>query len=158
MERDSPGLNLKRRQAAKDIEAAEERLYLSDAAMAQIADQNGKLLKKRFDSWVKEQRSFMEGTAGASGPIAQVRDLVSGLDFPERISRVMARPEGGDDVHLIVVHEYETHGEAFEASKFCFGAVQDGVPGSSLGFSYVKSERFAAEDYLGFVDVLPRPG
>ena len=148
---------MKRRQATKDTAAAEERLYLSDAVMAQIADQNGKLLKKGFGSWVKEQRSFTE-SAGASEEIAQIRGLVSGLDFPERISRVMARPEGGGDFHMIVVHEYETHGEAFEASKRCFGAVQDGVPGSRLGFSYVKSESFAAEDYLGCVDVLPRPG
>ena len=153
MERGSPGLNLKRRQATKDIAAAEECLYLSDATMAQIADQNGKLLKKGFDSWVKEQRSFMDGSAGASEEIAQIRSSVSGLNFPERISRVMARPEGDGAVHVIVVHEYETHGEAFEASKICFGAVEDGVPGSRLGFSYVKSEHFAAEDYLGFVDV-----
>lgn len=158
MERGSPGLNLKRSRATKDIAAVKERLYLSDAAMAQIADQNDKLLKKGFDSCVKRQRSFMDGSAGASYVIEQVRDLVSGQKFPERISRVMARPEGEGDVHVIVVHEYETHAEAFEASRICFGAVKDGVPGSSLGFSYVESDRFEAKDYLGFVDVLPRPG
>lgn len=155
MERGSPGLNLKRRQAAKDTEAAKEYLYLSDATMAQIADQNDKLLKKGFDSWLERQRSFMDGSAGAPEEIAQIRGLASVLNFPERISRVMARPEGEGAVHVIVVHEYETHGEAFEASRICFGAVEDGVPGSRLGFSYVKSEQFEAKDYLGFVDVLP---
>ena len=97
----------------------------------------------------------MDGSAAAPEVIAQIRGFVSGLRFPERISRVMARPEGEGAVHVIVVHEYETHAEAFEASRICFGAVEDGVPGSRLGFSYVKSERFAAEDYLGFLDVLP---
>ena len=73
---------MKRSLTAKDIEAVKECLYLSDAAMAQIADQNGKLLKKGFDSWVKRQRSFMDGPAGASYVIEQVRDLVSGQKFP----------------------------------------------------------------------------
>lgn len=155
MESSSPDLNLERRQATRDAVEAKECLYLSEATMAQIADQNGKILKRDFDSWVKTQRSFMDGSAAAPEVIAQIRGLVSGLNFPERISRVMARPEGEGAVHVIVVHEYETHAEAFEASRICFGAVEDGVPGSRLGFSYVKSERFAAEDYLGFLDVLP---
>ena len=146
---------MKRRQATRDAVEAKECLYLSEATMAQIADQNGKILKRDFDAWVKTQRSFMDGSAGASEEITQIRSFVSGLNFPERISRVMARPEGEGAAHVIVVHEYETHGEAFEASRICFDAVEDGVPGSRLGFSYVKSEQFEAKDYLGFVDVLP---
>lgn len=88
--------------------------------------------------------------------ITQVRDFVAGLHFPERISRVMARPGVGGSVEMLVVHEYETHGEAIKAARVDFGAVEDRVPGAYFEFFYVKSEQFEAEDYVGFVDVLPR--
>ena len=58
---------------------------------------------------------------------------------------------------MLVVHEYETHGEAVEAARGGIGAVEDGVPGARLEFCYVRSDQFAAKDYPGFVDVLSRP-
>lgn len=157
MENRPPDLNLERWHAAKGTAAAEEGPYLSDADMAQIADQNAEILKKRFDSWIERQRCFVEEPAGVSEAVAQIKESVLPLRFPERISRVMARPEGGGSVQMLIVHEYETHGEAVEAAEGSFDAIEDGVPGARLAFCYVKSDQFAAEDYLGFVDVLSRP-
>ena len=88
--------------------------------------------------------------------LRKVGILVSRFRFPEQITRVMACVEGGT-VHILIVHQYERHGEAIDVVREDFGAFDDDVPGAYFEFTYARSEGFDPGAFRDFVDV-PRPG
>lgn len=134
------------------------KLYVPDDVMAQIAQQSVKILKREFDSWLDERLEYfkeeLSGNGVAPDVIEKVKAFVSSLRFPEQITRVMAHVERGGLVEMLVVHEYESHGEAICAVRKDFGAVESSVPGAYFEFTYVKSAQFEAGDFRDFVDVL----
>lgn len=97
------------------------------------------------------------GRGSADEVLRKVGILVSRFRFPEQIARVMARVEGGGTVRILIVHRYESHGEAIDVVREDFGAFDDDVPGAYFEFTYARSEGFDAGDFRDFVDV-PRLG
>ena len=134
------------------------KLYMPDDVTAQIARQSAKILKRELDSWLDERlahfKEELSGSGVAPDAIEKVRAFVSRLRFPEQITRVMAHVERGGVVEMLVVHEYESHGEAICVVRRDFGATESDVPGAYFEFAYVKSDQFEAGDFRDFVDVL----
>lgn len=150
--------NLERQPSTEKAPTAGMKLYVPDDVMAQIAQQSIKILKREFDSWLDERlKHFKEELSGngvAPDVIEKVRAFVSSLRFPEQITRVMAHVERRGLVEMLVVHEYESHGEAICVVRRDFGAVEGSVPGAYFEFNYVKSAQFEAGDFRDYVDVL----
>ena len=91
-----------------------------------------------------------------SSVVQRARRLASEMVVPGQVSRVMAGVEGSS-VHIVTVHNYESPGTAIVDTKKYLDSIEDGVPGAYFEFSYVHSERFAADDFGGFVDLPVRP-
>ena len=136
------------------------KLYVPDDVTAQIAQQSIKILKRELDSWLDERlahfKEELSGSGVAPDVIEKVKAFVSGLHFPEQIVRVMAHVQRGGVVEMLVVHEYESAGEAICAVREDFGATESDVPGAYFEFTYVESDQFEAGDFRDFVDVLTR--
>ena len=89
--------------------------------------------------------------------IGKVTELTSGMRFPDRISRVMARASGRRSVRILIVHAYESHSGAIAASRRNVDALEGQLPDADFEFSYVKSGRFTEGGSRGFVDVMTCP-
>lgn len=116
-------------------------------------------LKGVFDLWLDERLPSLKEDVyrrHAADTIDKVRILVSRLSFPEQILRIMARTEDGGLVDILVVHKCKSPGQAVEAVRRDFRAVDPAVPGAHFEFAYVKHRRFEEADFDGFVDVLAR--
>ena len=88
--------------------------------------------------------------------IGKVMALTSGMRFPDRISRVMARASGDGSIRMLIVHGYESHSKAIAASRRNADALEGQLPDADFEFSYVKTGRFTEEGSRDFVDVLAR--
>ena len=116
-----------------------------------------RVLKGMFDRWLDERLPSLKEDVyrrHAADTIDKIRILVSRLSFPERILRIMARVEDGGLVDILVVHKCESPGEAIDAVRRDFRAVDPAVPGAHFEFTYVEHGRFEEADFGGFVDVL----
>lgn len=117
--------------------------------MAQAAD-NDIVLKSRQSSSDRKAPQF-ERPNDAVADLIKAR--ISSMRFPDRISGVMVRAADGDAISVMMVHRYESHSEAIDASGQNADAIEDGFPDEDFEFLYVKSERLAEEDSEGFVNV-----
>ena len=147
-----PDRGLERRPIMGEASAADS----SSSIAAQIPN-FGMALKGLFDLWLDERLPSLKEDMDrryAADTIGKVRLLVSRLGFPEQIRRIMARVEDGGLVEILVVHKYESPGEAIDAVRRDFRVVDPAVPGAYFEFTYVESERFEEADFSGFVDVL----
>ena len=91
-----------------------------------------------------------------SSVVQRARHLASEMVVPGQVSKVMADIEGSS-VHIVIVHNYESPSTAIVDTKKYLNSIEDGVPDAYFEFSYVHSERFAAEDFSDFVDLPVRP-
>ena len=137
--------------------AGEAAVAGSPSSVAAQIPNFGMALKGLFDLWLDERLPSLKEDMHrrhAADTIGKIRILVSRLGFPEQIRRIMARVEDGGLVEILVVHKYESPGEAVDAVRRDFRAVDPAVPGAYFEFTYVESERFEEADFPGFVDVL----
>ena len=144
----------------KDVDTIGNGLRLPPSIVEQLAALN---TNRKID--LESLHTYAASSCGESLPgigaqpdvIGKIGAFVSGLHFPEQISRVMARPSGGGLVEILIVHDYDSHGEAIDVVREDFGFTEGDIPGAYFEFSYVESAQFEAEDYRGFVDVLTCP-
>lgn len=141
----------------KDVDTIGNGLHLPGHIVAQLAARNTNLeidLESPPADAAGSCTEDLPGIGAAPDLIGKIGAFVSGLHFPEQISRVMARPSDGDLVEILIVHDYDSHGEAIDVVREDFGATEADIPGAYFEFSYIESGQFAAKDYRGFVDVL----
>lgn len=89
----------------------------------------------------------------SGGAAERVKAMISGMRFPDLISRVLVRCVEGDAICVMMVHGYENHSGAIDATGQNADDIEDGFPDEDFEFSYVKSEHLAEEDIEGFVNV-----
>ena len=143
----------------KDMDTIGNGLRLPGHVVAQIATLNTSLidLEMMYACVASSCKEDLPGIGAAPDVIGKIGAFVSGLHFPKQIRKVMARLGGGDLVEILIVHDYDSHGEAIDVVREDFGSTEGDIPGAYFEFSYVESGQFAAEDYRGFVDVLTCP-